>query len=253
MNKYFERFQPMNSFRGFLGLKPKSLQGKGQDPAMNVNCSEFEVNNWLISEFLVEKLLPVVGMHPFPINELFLMVSAVCRFQPDHIVEWGTHLGKSARIFYETSKHFGLDIEVHSVDLPDEMVHQEHPGQQRGMLVKGIREVTLHQGDGLTVCLEIHNRIGKSNKTLVFIDGDHNHDSVKRELTGVMTHMPDANILLHDTFFQSAESGYNIGPSQAITEAMAAASGRYRTLSTNTGLPGMTLLYQLTQSKASGL
>ena len=113
--------------------------------------------------------------------------------------------------------------------------------------------MTLHQGDGLTVCLEIHNRIGKSNKTLVFIDGDHNHDSVKRELTGVMTHMPDANILLHDTFFQSAESGYNIGPFQAIAEAMAAASRRYRTLSTNTGLPGMTLLYQLTQSKASGL
>ena len=160
---------------------------------------------------------------------------------------------KSARIFYETSKHFGLDIEVHSVDLPDEMVHQEHPGQLRGVLVKGLREVTLHQGDGLTVCLEIHNRIGKSHKTLVFIDGDHDHDSVKRELTGVMTHMPDANILLHDTFFQSAESGYNIGPFQAIAEAMAAASRRYRTLSTNTGLPGMTLLYQLTQSKASGL
>jgi cephalosporin hydroxylase len=181
------------------------------------------------------------------------MVSAVSRLQPDHIVEWGTHLGKSARIFYETSKHFGLDIEIHSVDLPDEMVHQEHPGQQRGVLVKGLREVNLHQGDGLTVCIEMHNRIGKPNKTLVFIDGDHDHDSVKRELTGVMTHMPDANILLHDTFFQSAESGYNIGPYQAIAEAMAATPGRYRTLSTNTGLPGMTLLYQLTQPKASGL
>ena len=243
----------MNSFRGLLGLKPKSSQEKGQDPATNVHCSEFEVNNWVISEFLVEKLLPGVGMHPFPINELFLMVSAVCRLKPTHIFEWGTHLGKSARIFYETSKHFGLEIEIHSVDLPDEIVHQEHPGQQRGMLVKGLREVNLHQGDGLTVCLEIHHRIGKPDKTLVFIDGDHNHDSVKRELTGVMTHMPDANILLHDTFFQSAESGYNVGPSQAIAKAMAAAPGRYRTLSTDTGLPGMTLLYQLAQSKALGL
>ena len=243
----------MNSFRGLLGLKPKSSQEKGQDPATNVHCSEFEVNNWVISEFLVEKLLPGVGMHPFPINELFLMVSAVCRLKPTHIFEWGTHLGKSARIFYETSKHFGLEIEIHSVDLPDEIVHQEHPGQQRGMLVKGLREVNLHQGDGFTVCLEIHHRIGKPDKTLVFIDGDHNHDSVKRELTGVMTHMPDANILLHDTFFQSAESGYNVGPSQAIAKAMAAAPGRYRTLSTDTGLPGMTLLYQLAQSKALGL
>jgi hypothetical protein len=243
----------MRSLSQLLGLQPAPPKRPIQNAALNIHCSEFEVNNWIVSEFIVDTLIPIVGVHPFPLNELVLMVSAICRLQPDHIVEWGTHLGKSARIFYETSKHFGLDIEVHSVDLPDEMVHQEHPGQQRGMLVKGLRGVHLHQGDGLTVCFEIHNRIGKPNKTLVFIDGDHNHDSVKRELTGVMTHMPDANILLHDTFFQSAESGYNIGPSQAIAEAMAAASGRYRTLSTNTGLPGMTLLYQLTQSKASGL
>jgi len=220
---------------------------------MNVDCSEFEVNNWIVSEFIVGTLVPIVGVHPFPLNELFLMVSAVCRFKPDHVIEWGTHLGKSARVFYEASKYFGLNMEVHSVDLPDETLHQEHPGQQRGVLVKGLREVTLHQGDGLMVCLEIYNRIGKPSKTLVFIDGDHDHDSVKRELTGVMAHMPDANILLHDTFFQSPGSGYNIGPYQAIAEAMAAASGRYRTLSTNTGLPGMTLLYQLAQAKASRL
>ena len=243
----------MNSFRGLLGLKPKSSQGKGQDPALNIDCSEFEVNNWIVSEFVVGTLVPIVGVHPFPLNELLLMVSAVCRLKPNHIVEWGTHLGKSARIFYETANHFGLDVAIHSIDLPDEVGHQEHPGQQRGMLVKGLGGIHLHQGDGLTVCLEIHNRIGRSNKTLVFIDGDHNHDSVKRELTGVMTHMPDANILLHDTFFQSAESGYNIGPYQAIAETMAAASGRYRTLSTDMGLPGMTLLYQRTQSKASSL
>lgn len=220
---------------------------------MNVNCSEFEVNNWTVSEFIVGTLVPIVDVHPFPLNELFLMVSAVCRLKPDHVFEWGTHLGKSARVFYETSKYFGLGIEVHSVDLPDEIGHQEHPGQQRGVLVKGLREVMLHQGDGLTVCLDIYNRIEKPNKTLVFIDGDHDYESVKRELTGVMKNMPDANILLHDTFFQSPESGYNIGPYQAIAEAMTAASGRYRILSTNMGLPGMTLLYQFTQAKACSL
>jgi hypothetical protein len=80
----------------------------------------------------------------------------------------------------------------------------------------------------------------------VFIDGDHNYASVQRELTDVMTHMPTANILLHDTFYQSQESGYNVGPHQAIAEAMAIAPDRYRRLSTDTGLPGMTLLYQLT-------
>jgi cephalosporin hydroxylase len=253
MKKYFERFQSMNSFLGLLGLKHASSQERGKDPALNIHCSEFEVNNWIISEFVVGTLVPIVGVHPFPLNELFLMVSAVCRLKPNYIVEWGTHLGKSARIFYETSKRFGLDIAIHSVDLPDDTVHQEHPGLQRGVLVNGLREVALHQGDGLTVCLEIYNRLGKPNTTLVFIDGDHNHASVKRELTGVMTQMPDANILLHDTFYQSAASGYNVGPYKAIVEAMAVVPDRYRKLSTDTGLPGMTLLYQLTQLKPPGL
>jgi cephalosporin hydroxylase len=247
MNKYFEwSHLAMNSFRRLFGLTRTPLQGNGQDPTVNVTCSEFEVNNWVVSEFLVSRLVPAVGIHPFPVNELFLMVAAVCRLKPTHIFEWGTHLGKSARVFYETGKYFGLGVEIHSVDLPDEIVHREHPGQQRGILVKGLRGVHLHQGDGLTVSLEIHRRISKPAKTLVFLDGDHRHGSVKRELDGIMTNLPEADILLHDTFFQSEESGYNIGPYQAVTEALSAVPNRYKVLSTNMGLPGMTLLYRLT-------
>lgn len=234
----------MQRLRKMFGLQP-APQPPTQvvDPAVNINCTEFEVNNWVISEFITDTLIPIVGVHPFPLTELVLMVSAVCRLKPDYIIEWGTHLGKSARIFHETSKHFLLDTKIHSVDLPDEITHREHPGLQRGMLVQGLPEVTLHQGDGLKVCLELHSRIRESAKTLVLIDGDHDYDSVRRELTGVMTNMPDANILLHDTFFQSAESGYNVGPHQAIIETLSAAPDRYRRISTDTGLPGMTLLY----------
>jgi cephalosporin hydroxylase len=216
-----------------------------RDPALNIHCDEFEVDNWLVSEFIVERLVPIVGVHPFPLNEMVLMVAAVCRLKPDHIYEWGTHLGKSARVFYETAKHFGLNVDIHSVDLPDTVVHQEHPGHQRGMLVKGLEGVHLHQGDGLSVCLDIHARTAKPHETLVFIDGDHSYNSVKRELAGIMTGMPEAHILLHDTFFQSCQSGYNVGPYQAVADALAAAPRRYRPLSSHTGLPGMTLLYQL--------
>jgi len=236
----------MRSLRSLFGLQPAALSETPPivDPARNVHCSEFEVDNWSVSEFVIDTLVPIVGVHPFPLNELMLMVSTVCRLKPDYIVEWGTHLGKSARVFHETISHFGLTVAIHSVDLPDEAVHQEHPGHQRGQLVQGLSGVSLHQGDGLTVCLEIHRRIGKSGKALVFIDGDHAYASVKRELAGVMTHMPDADILLHDTFFQSATSGYNIGPYQAIIDALDAVPGRYGILSTQTGLPGMTLLYR---------
>ena len=88
---------------------------KQQRPGLNANAfyiykfrtmnnkkntqGEFEVNNWIISEFIVEKLVPVVGVHPFPLDELSLMTAAVCRFQPELIFEWGTNIGKSARIF----------------------------------------------------------------------------------------------------------------------------------------------------------
>jgi hypothetical protein len=116
------------------------------------------------------------------------------------------------------------------------------------MLVKGLQDVHLHQGDGLSVCLDIQAQAATTKQTLIFIDGDHSYASVRRELAGIMTGIPEAHILLHDTFFQSYESGYNVGPYRAISEAITETDVRYRLLSTQTGLPGMTLLYQLPQT-----
>jgi cephalosporin hydroxylase len=215
-----------------------------KEPAMNIRCSEFEVDNWLISEFIVKKLIAVAGTHPYPIAELNLMVAAICRLKPQQIFEWGTNIGKSARIFYETGKRFGIPLEIHSIDLPDNLDHQEHPRSKRGRMVKGCAGVSLHQGDGLSKAIELyqHNPL---NRTLIFIDGDHSYESVYRELNGVIEAMPNASILLHDTFYQSEQSGYNTGPYDAVTKTLAAMPGVYKVMSTTTGLPGMTLLYKL--------
>jgi hypothetical protein len=121
----------------------------------NLRASEFEVNNWLVSEFVATKLVPLVGYCPFPLHEQMLMVAAVCRMKPTHIFEWGTHVGNSARIFYETCKAFGLETEIHSIDLPDDQDHVEHPRKKRGYLVRGISEVRLYLGDGLDTSLNI--------------------------------------------------------------------------------------------------
>jgi cephalosporin hydroxylase len=215
------------------------------DPAVNIHCSEFEVNNWAISEFIVNELIPIVGIHPYPISELNLMVAAVCRLKPAHIFEWGTNIGKSARIFYETARHFKLNIHIHSIDLPDNSEHGEHPKSRRGMLVKDIEAVTLHCGDGLDKTLEIWSREKYPPAPLIFIDGDHSYESVRRELEGILTNIPSANILLHDTLYQSESSRYNIGPYKAIKEVLSMRSQPYRMISTSLGLPGMTLLYKL--------
>lgn len=217
---------------------------ESSEPAKNMQCSEFEVDNWLISDFLVRKLIPVVGTHPYPVAELNLMVSAVSRLKPQQIFEWGTNIGKSARIFYETAKQFGIQLEIHSIDLPDNLEHAEHPKSSRGRMVKGCPGVSLYQADGLTKSIEIYRR-HPDNRTLVFIDGDHSYESVRRELAGIVEAMPRAAILLHDTFYQSEQSGYNVGPYKAVEELLAAIPGRYRVMSTITGLPGMTLLYTL--------
>lgn len=225
--------------------KLKKITGiERNEPAKNIQCSEFEVDNWVLSDFIVKKLIPVVGTHPYPIAELNLMVAAVCRLKPQQIFEWGTNIGKSARIFYETGKRFGIPLEIHSIDLPDDLDHQEHPRSGRGRMVKGYSGVSLYQADGLSKSIELYQRRSQ-DRTLVFIDGDHSYESVRRELAGIVEAMPNAAILLHDTYYQSEQSGYNIGPYKAVTEMLATMPGKYRVMSMMTGLPGMTLLYKL--------
>ncbi|MBI1920671.1 MAG: class I SAM-dependent methyltransferase [Geobacter sp.] len=226
--------------------------GKSQpDVSPNRHCSEFEVNNWAISDFVIRKLFPIVGFKPFPLNEQMLILAAILRLRPTHIFEWGTNIGKSARIFHEVCKEFGINAEIHSIDLPDDMEHVEHPKERRGYLVRGITGVTLHQGDGLDTSLRILSRCGAADVSpLFFIDGDHSYESVRRELEGVIDRVPAANVLLHDTFYQSVESGYNIGPYKAIEDVLGKRTHSFRILSQNIGLPGMTLLWQPRSKRA---
>ena len=220
------------------------FESNRDDVAKNVDCTEFEVDNWRTSKFIIHRLLPIVGSHPYPITELNLMVAAICRLKPKQVFEWGTNIGKSARIFYETGKQFGIPLEIHSIDLPNDLEHSEHPKSSRGRLVRGYAGVTLHQGDGLEKAVELYKK-NPELPTLVFIDGDHSYESVYRELNGVIDTMPNADILLHDTFYQSEVAGYNIGPYRAVKETLEKRPGQLRAMSTNIGLPGMTLLYKL--------
>ena len=219
-------------------MKPRRIIAT---PVRNADASEFEVDNWAISEFVLKFLVPVIGDRPFPLTELFLMTAAVCRFNPSHIFEWGTHVGRSARIFYEITNHYRISSEIHSIDLPDNIDHVEHPHDKRGLYVRGL-PVHLHQGDGLRLSLEMC-RDRKPSRPFFFIDGDHSYKSVKTELDGIIGEVIEPVILVHDTFYQSKESGYNVGPYRAINEINHSRHG-FRVLETATGLPGMTLLFR---------
>lgn len=220
------------------------------NPSRNPGCSEFEVDGWATSAFVAHKLVPLVGVHPFPLQELMLMTATVCRFEPSLIFEWGTNIGKSARIFYEISRFFQIPAAIHSCDLPDDVDHVEHPHAQRGAMVRDLQGVTLHQGDGLTTSLGIWEQAGRPNRPLFFLDGDHSYASVRREIDGILAVVPDPVLLMHDTFLQSSESGYNVGPRQAVDESLAASPGRFHVVHSGLSLPGMSLMYPNSPSAA---
>ena len=139
------------------------------NPSRNPGCSEFEIDGWATSAFVAHTLVPLVGVHPFPLQELMLMTATVCRFEPSLIFEWGTNIGKSARIFYEISKHFHIRTAIHTCDLPDDVDHVEHPHAQRGAMVRGLAGVSLHQGDGLTTSLSLWEAAGRPKRPSSFL------------------------------------------------------------------------------------
>lgn len=205
----------------------------------------FEVQMWTISDFILKKLIPVVGVHPFPLNELCLMVAAVCWTKPSHIFEWGTNIGVSARIFYETTKYYGIKSEIHSIDLPDDQHHVEHPGKCRGKLVRHIKDIHLHQGDGVTTALTIWNSSIQKKKPIFFLDGDHSYESVKSELNLIYDHIKNPHFLVHYTFFQSEESNYNVGPFCALQDFLITNPDQFVRIDSHLGLPGMTFLHRV--------
>lgn len=214
------------------------------DPRINNSLSELEVNKWEVSDFVTEKLVPIIKNRPFPLDEQMLMVEAVCLFRPSYIFDWGTHVGKSARIFWETCQAFNINSEIHSIDLPDDEDHVEHPRETRGMLVKDCDGVYLHQGDGVSTAIDIwKEKSSKGDTALFYIDGDHSYGSVKRELSAILKEVKNPVVLLHDTFYQDPKSGYNVGPNKAIAECLKTSSKKISRVGTALGLPGMTLLY----------
>jgi|SRR3989344_36253 len=224
-----------------ISLFKKSNKYKYINPSKRYPDGEVEVDKWLVSDFVLEKLVPIVGVHPFPLDELMLMTTTVCWYSPDYIFEWGTHVGKAARIFYEIKNTFKFNYIIYSIDLPDSVKHIEHPGNNRGLFVRGIKDVNLILGDGLDESMKLIKKIGKRKKILYFLDGDHSITSVRRELATISKNQPSATVLVHDTFYQVKKSGYNIGPHKSVQELLMK-NKTYKLTNAELGLPGMSLL-----------
>jgi glycosyltransferase involved in cell wall biosynthesis len=168
---------------------------------------ELELDKRQLSRIVCDKLVPIVGVHPYPLDEQLFMTAAVRWMRPDIIVEWGTHIGASARIFFEAKTALGLEAEVHTIDLPPGAGHIENLSDPRlrARLIAGM-PVVRHVGDGAERARGILSA-GAYRRPLFFIDGDHTFRSVLRELEAVRSMAPQAAILVHDTHFRKLAPG----------------------------------------------
>lgn len=122
-------------------------------------------------------------------------------------------------------------------------VSREDPVKSRSSAEFKVDNWAISDFDGLETSLVLGNDAGHQPRPLFFVDGDHAYESVLRELMGITAEIPDASILVHDAFYQSSESGYNVGPHRAITNILEQMPGRYRRLDRGLGLPGMAFVY----------
>jgi len=184
---------------------------------------------------LLNNVIPKIGYDTYPLNEQMLMAAAIAFVRPKIIIEWGTHFGKSARLFWEVKESLHLNCEIYTVDLMDPD-HLEFPGTARGKYLSGTG-VNQNVGDGV----EIANKILKDTlePALVYIDGDHSRESVKRDLA-IWDKLPSkSGILVHDVFFQTP-SNYNIGPWQSLQEFQKEQKSKISQVQWQLlGLPGM--------------
>jgi len=199
--------------------------------------SVFEANCWILSEILLDRVIPKIGIRPYPLNEQMLMAAAVAFVQPKIIIEWGTHVGKSARLFWEVEEALGLNCQIYTIDSmnPD---HPEFPGAARGRYLSNT-EVKQIVGDGAEIANKLLEDSLESNPVLVYVDGEHSREAVKRDLTIWDKLSSGSGILPHDVFYQ-IPSSYNIGPWEAFQELLQEQKSNISQVQWQLlGLPGM--------------
>jgi hypothetical protein len=194
-----------------------------------------EVDKWRLSGLLSE-IVSIVGVSPYPLDELMLMGAAMVYHRPQAVIDIGTHFGKSARIWHEYARRLSLVCEIHTIDLCDPE-HPEFPGGTLGEYFKGL-PVTQHIGDGCEVAMTLLDQRSDA-AVLLYVDGDHRYETVRRELE-LAGRMHSGCIIVHDTFYQPG-STYNHGPYLAIQDAVPSLPVE-QVIHLQTGLPGMSYL-----------
>jgi cephalosporin hydroxylase len=212
----------------------------------NKNPWCLEANTAELDRFVLEKILPKTGLL-YPLAEISLMALAADRVRPTHILEWGTNIGGSAKIFHTITEALQLNTAIHTWDLPEDVPHGQHPGKDHGKLARGLPRVHFHRQDGLQGALakmESERAQFPKIRPLFFVDGDHSYASVIREIAGLVSVQDEFHLLAHDTFVQKPDAkGQSRESWIGCPTALEAFAKDYRWLNVGFGKPGMAYLW----------
>jgi|GEM_PF-1724067 len=202
------------------------------------NLRYIECDKSSLSVFCMRRLVPIVRTSPFPLDELLLMAASVVFYRPKLIIDWGTHIGASARVFYETCRWYGVNAEIHTIDLPEDVYHPQHPREMYALLLWNT-SVHFHRGDGAEVAVRLIRGVNDP-APLCMLDGDHSYETVTRELRMISEAAPSATILVHDTFHQ--EGNDQSGAYQAVKDFLCDYRYISQVIACEIGRPGLTLI-----------
>jgi hypothetical protein len=130
------------------------------------------------------------------------MHDTVALVKPDRIFDWGTNVGASARIFHEATDAHCI---VETIDLPKvlEPLDRDHAGTHTGLHL--VPEIRQHRGDGVTEAIRLC-AIWNPERPLFFLDGNHLHENVFREIWSIHKFCPRGVLLVHDTNQQPGDA-----------------------------------------------
>jgi len=112
------------------------------------NLRYIECDKSSLSVFCMRRLVPIVRTSPFPLDEFVVL------YRPKLIIDWRTHIGASARVFYETCRWYGVKAEIQTIDLPEDVYHPKHRREMYALLLRNT-SVHFHRGDGAEVAVRL--------------------------------------------------------------------------------------------------
>jgi len=143
------------------------------------------------------------GDHELPPEEYLCMAGLVHTLKPSRVFEIGTHRGRTTRLIADYS---GAHTRIHTMDLPPERMMEARcfPEARSALIGEQFRnhpmraKITQLYADSQTFDFSPY----QASMDLVFVDGDHTYEGVKRDSENALRMIRPGGLILWDDYHQ---------------------------------------------------